>query len=292
MRGILLRIFKSKFFQITLSVFLFASGFWLYTSTFHENFFSNVVNMTVVPIQETFFELSKNIDDMVSDFKVHKEMEEENRALKKEIRRLRELTVDYSDLKRKNDEYQRYLEFKKDHTDLKFLSASVIARDTSELFYGFIINIGTESGISEGDSVVTENGFVGYVCKVGPKASKVKTILSPDIKLGATDSSSRDTGIISGNIELCQQGLTAMTLIPSPNTIKTEDIVITTGLSGLCPKNLLIGKIKELNYDNINLTNYAVIEPFEDIKKVRSVLVITGFDGKGQIAQEAIGQSS
>ncbi len=292
MKGILLKIFKNKFFQITLSVFLFASGLWLYTATFHENLFSNVVNIVVVPVQEVLFELNKNLDDMVSDFETHNKLEEENTALKEEVRRLRELSVDCYSIKRKNEEYQRYLEFKKEHTDLKFISASVIARDTSELFYGFTINIGTGSGISEGDSVITENGFVGYVCGVEPKASRVRTILSPNIKLGAMDSLSGDIGVISGNIELCEKGLTGMTLIPSPNTMKVEDIVTTTGLSGLCPKNLLIGKIKELSYDNINFTNYAVIEPFEDIKKVKSVLVITGFNGKGQISQGAIQQGS
>lgn len=288
MKGILWHIFKSTSFKIILGVFLFASGFLLYTSAYNENLFSNIVNMTVVPVQNAFFELHRSMDGIVYDFKSSQELKNENEELKAEIRQLREVTADYYDLKRKIIKYEKYFGFNQERDDLSFVSASVIGRDPSELFYGFTINLGTDSGISDGDSVITENGFVGYIAKAEKKSSKVKTIFSPDAKLGAADTVSGDMGIISGNAELCEQGLTGLTLVTSQNSLKEGNIITTTGLSGMYPKNLLIGKVKGINYDNVNFFHYAIIEPFEDIKKVKDVLVIIGFHGEGQISQSVV----
>lgn len=267
---------------------MIASGSVLYTSVYDENLFSYMMNITVNPVQEFFFGIWKSANDIIPEIKSSQEMENEILDLKAEVRRLREMTAGYYDLKRQNAQYEKYLEFKQERNDLNFIAASAIGRDPSELFYGFTINRGTESGISEGDSVITENGFVGCVYKTEERVSKVRTILSPDIKLSASDNASNDTGIVCGNIKMCEEGLTSLTMISAQNSIKEGHIITTTGLSGMYPKNLLVGRVKSVNYDNFNSSNYAVVEPFEDIRKVRDVLVVTGFQGKGEISQSVI----
>lgn len=270
---------------------LIASGVFLYFSVYNENLFSYITNAALVPIQTIFTRIGNNADAILIRLETAREMEDEIARLKREVNTLRNMTADYYDLKNKNQQYEKYLELKNERQDFKFISAIAIGRDPGELFYNFTINKGTESGISEGDSVITENGLVGCVYRCENGASKVRTILSSDIKVGAADSTSGDKGVISGNIELCEKGLTSLTLISNQNSIKEGDIVTSTGLSGMYPKNLLVGKVISVEHDDYTSSGYAVVEPFEDIRKVRDVLVITGFQGKGEISQSVI-QSS
>lgn len=282
------RIFENKVFVIFLGFVLIASGSVLYTSVYNENLFSYIINASSIPFQDLLNSLYVHASEVLPKLENAKQMEEEINKLREEVHDLRELTADYYKLKKENKQYQKYLEIKHDRDELKFVIASAIGRDPSELFYGFTINRGTESGISEGDSVITENGFVGCVYRAEEGASGVTTILSPDIKLGASDNLSGDNGVITGNIKLCDEGLTSLTLIPAQNSIQVGDVITSTGLSGMYPKNLLIGRVKSVEYDSCNSSNYAIIEPFENIKRVCDVLVITGFKGKGEISQSVV----
>lgn len=282
------KIFKSTGFNIFAGVILIALGALMYTHTYNENLFSYIMNMTMVPIQSFFSDMCKSADEVIPKLKNTQEMEQEISDLKLEVRKLRSLTADYYDIKKQNEQYSKYLELKKERTDLKFVTALAIGRDPEELFYGFTINRGTESGVSEGDCVITENGLVGCVYQAEENASRVRTILSPDIKIGAYDNISGDGGVISGNIELSDQGLTSLMLIQSQNSIKEGDIITSAGLSGMYPKSLKVGRVKSVKFDSLNSNNYAIVEPFENIKNVRDVLVITNFQGKGEISQNII----
>lgn len=280
------KIFKSAQFNILVGILLIISGSLLYSSVYNENLYARILNTALVPVQTYFSNLFRDADGIIPRIRSIQDMEKEICELRLEVRSLRSKMVDYQDLKRQNEQYAKYLDLKKERQDFKFVTAQVIGRDPQELFFGFTINKGTESGIHDGDCVITENGMVGCVYQAQHCASKVKTILCPDIKVGAYDSLSGDSGVICGNIKLSDQGLTALSLIQSQNSIKKGDIIVSSGLSGMYPRNLKIGKVTAMAYDNVNGLNYAEIEPFEDIRNIRDVLVITDFFGKGEIAQE------
>ena len=57
------------------------------------------------------------------------------------------------------------------------------------------------------------------------------------------------------------------------------------------PKNLLLGKIKSLEYDSYDASSYAIIEPFEKIGSIQDVFVVIGFQGKGEIVGNTIKES-
>ena len=75
------------------------------------------------------------------------------------------------------------LDFKKENDSLKFVPASVIGMDIPGFFKNFTVDKGYNAGISKDDVVITENGVIGCVYKVGAVCSKVRSILSPDIKI-------------------------------------------------------------------------------------------------------------
>ena len=211
------------------------------------------------------------------------ELLSENEKLKQENAELRKQLSDYYDIKEENEKLWNYYDLKKENPSYKILPASVIMRDANDDFYSFTLNIGTSSGVEVNNPVITENGLVGWVCRADLTTCRVKTILSPETKAGAIDKQSGDSGIVSGSAVLCDQNLTSLTKIAEDNKIKEGDMVVTSGIGGIYPGDLIIGKVKEIRFDSYDISRYAVIEPYEDIKTITDAAVITDFDTKGEV---------
>lgn len=220
--------------------------------------------------------------------KSYDELIRENRELQSEVAELRTQLVDYYDVKQENARLWRYYDLKRDYPQYELLPATVVRRDPNDDFYSFTINQGYTDGVSEGDPVVTEKGLVGWVSGVDATTARVKTILSPDTKVGAIDCVSRDSGIVTGSVYYADKGLCTMTKVSAQNTMVAGDIVISTGVSGLYPSSLILGEVVEIKFDEYDTSKYAIIKPFEDIKAVIDVVVITDFDGQGEISKENI----
>lgn len=213
------------------------------------------------------------------------ELKVENEKLRQENAELREQLVDYYDTKSENDRLWKYYDLKKENPSYKIQPANVIKRDTNDDFYSFTLDIGSANDVSVNDSVITENGLVGWVSQVDISTCKVKTILSPDTKAGAIDKLTDDSGIVSGSTSLCDDNLTSLTKIAENNKIKVGDIIVTSGTGGVYPGNLIIGKVKEIKFNSYDTSRYAVIEPYEDIRQITAAAVITDFDTQGEVGK-------
>lgn len=244
---------------------------------------SDLLSRITLGMQEVSAEASDNLSS-----KSYDELLEENKKLSSEVASLRTQLVDYYDVKLENARLWKYYDLKRDYPEYELLPASVVRRDPGSDYYGFTINKGSSDGICTGDPVVTENGLIGWISGVDSATARVKTILSPDAKVSVLDSASRDTGVVTGSVKLCDQNLTTMTKISAQNTMKAGDIIVTTGVSGIYPPNVIVGEVKEIRFDEYDTSKYAVIEPFEDITYVVDVVVITDFDGKGELSKDGI----
>ena len=112
---------------------------------------------------------------------------------------------------------------------------------------------------------------------------EVTTILSPDTNISATDKVNRESGTISSNAQLSDQGLIKLGLLETGTTVQAGDMIVTSGIGGKFPKDLLIGKAVEVKPEENDVSLYATVEPFVDIKTVRDVIIITSFNGQGEV---------
>lgn len=220
------------------------------------------------------------------------ELEAQIRELQEENRKLREQMVDYYEMKQKNEQYESILGIKEQNEDFQMVSAAVISRDPAELFGGFTIDQGSLSGIHVNDPVITSDGVVGWVSKVEATTSYVTTILSPETKIGVISKEKRESGVIESDLLLADEGRVRMSYLPADTKLEEGDLITTTGLAGIYPKDLIVGQVKEIRVSDGGVTRYALIEPYVDVKDVRDVFVITDFYGKGEIreAQQATGE--
>ena len=242
----------------------------------------SVVSSAINSVTKGLFQVTASATAS-ADSVSYEELKAENEKLKLENAELREQLVDYYDVKIENKKLWDYCEIKKKNPSYKISLANVIKRDANDDFYSFTLDIGSSSGVALNNPVITEQGLVGWVCWVDISTCKVKTILSPETKAGAVDKQSSDKGIISGSAGLCDDNLTRLDKIAENNQIKVGDIIVTSGHGGIYPKNLIVGKVKELRVNSYDTTRFAIVEPYADIRTISFAGVITDFDGKGEI---------
>lgn len=243
-----------------------------------------IVNLITLPMQQVTVGAVDSAGNAVPQ-KSAEELTSDVESLTEENKRLRDMLVDYYEVKEQNEQFKKYYDLKEENPDYDILPATVIRRDPNENFYGFTIDKGSVDGVERHDPVVTENGLVGWVCELDATSCTVKTILSPDTQVGALDAGTSDSGIITGSPTYCDDNLCTMTKVPAQHTMKKGDIIVTSGLGGIFPKKLQIGKVKEIKLNEYDSLPLAVIEPFEDIRSVTSVAVITNYLDKGKISK-------
>lgn len=243
---------------------------------------SNIAGAITAPIRSAATAVSNAFSDLIVSIKDGNKIMLENTELEAEINELREQLADYQKISAENYFYKNYLEIKEAHPDFKFAPATLVSRDADDLYKGFVINKGSIHGISEYDPVITDAGLVGFVSQVGLNTSKVITVLSPELTLGALDNRTNDSGIISGSLEFLKNGETKFYNLSRSCNIAVGDYVVTSG-EGIFPQGLLIGTIKTVGNDKYNTSLFATVKPFADINNLREVMVITDFNGQGDL---------
>ena len=271
--------FESTRIKIFFSVLLVLILLSVLTRNVENNIISSSVNSLTYGLSKvSAAAVEKNNSGMTYD-----ELLEQNEDLKAANNELRARLVDYYNVTSENARLWKFYELKKEHGDYSIIPASVLRRDSNDEFYSFTIDKGTSSDVNAGDPVMGESGLIGWISEADVNTAKVVTILSPRTGIGAIDNACGDTGVIKGSAKYADDNKTTFAKLSSEHKVQAGDIITTTGISGMYPKGLIIGEVKELGYDNYDTSYYAVVEPYDDIRKIVDVAVITGFDGEGEI---------
>jgi rod shape-determining protein MreC len=248
------------------------------------NYLTDFVSLSLSPLQKLGTTFSDNIKSVIPSSKTDEDYQKIIKTQQEELQKMRSIVIDYETLKQQNEQYEKYYEFKKQNESLKFVLASVIGKDPDENFYGFSIDKGSLSGICVNDPVITPNGLVGWIYSVRPMSSLVKTILSQDSKVSVFCKEKNESGIIIGDVKLADENLTAITFLNTKSNFSEGDMLITSGLSGLFPRDLPVGRIKSaIESDQKDGVPFCKVEPFEDIKNITDVSVVNDFENKGKI---------
>ena len=276
--------FKSAPVKLVLSVVAVLLIIFAYTEICpNNNVVENGISYITVHFQRAAAWVFDKSGDYTHEFREKEELQSENERLQSEISRLRDKTADYYSLKEENESLKSLYDMKSADDSLSFVKAAVIGKGDTLDSGNFVIDRGSDDGISVGDAVITEKGFVGSVCKVNACSSCVRTILSADCKVGVIGVESREDGVLSGNLNFAKDGLTRMTFISAQSPIKVGEMIVTEGVGGMYPKDLKIGKVTKTSYDDHDSFYYAVVEPFQSVKDVKNVYVVNGFRNKGKI---------
>jgi rod shape-determining protein MreC len=202
------------------------------------------------------------------------ELRQRNVELEAEVAQLRTQIIE---LQQQLSEYRilsALLEFARAYPQYEYIGASVIGRDPSPFVKYIHINRGSDDGIQRGMPVVTQQGLVGRVSKVTASAALVQLITDPgvtvNVRLEPSRAEAKLAGSITGDIEL--------DLIPQDANVQPGDLVLTSGLGGNYPPDILIGQITGVRKQDYDLFQSASIQPVVDFDQLEIVLVITNFE--------------
>lgn len=208
-----------------------------------------------------------------------KALRDENEALKSVNTSLQKQLSDMQGLSDENEELRKMLDLREKQTSIDMVAASVSAKDPSNWYSTLTINRGKDSGIKENQPVVNSNReLVGQIVRVGNSWAEVVTILDTRSSIGAIVRRSKEIGILEGNSELRVDGKCRLGYIERSADIVGGDFVETSGLGGVFPRGLVIGKVVEVHDENATMSKAATIEPLADIGKLNEVFVITGYE--------------
>lgn len=276
--------FTPKNIKILVVTVLVGIGLIVYSLSSSSPFFAGLFGTVSAPVLSATSEMTEgarefvNLDGMTKD-----ELKAQYVALSEENRLLREQLVDYYEMKEENASYEDILAVKDAMPDLGLTAASVVGRDPGDIFHDFTINRGTLSGVEAGQAVITEMGIVGVVEEAYVTSSRVRSVLSVHTQIGATDKESGESGVITSDIRFAENGRVRMSYLTQDTQVRVGAIITTSGTGGMFPTDLLIGRVESVERDPVDSGYYAVVVPYENVKTVSDVFVITGFEGMGDL---------
>lgn len=200
-------------------------------------------------------------------------LRQQNSALEAENSRLQVQIVELQQQVTEAQLLSTLVDYERRHVENQYIAASVIARDISPFMHYVIIDRGSDDGLRKGMPVITQQGLVGSIAAVTAGAARVQLINDPgssiNVILQQSDVEAVLNGRITGEIEL--------NMISQNATIQPGDLVMTSGLGGNYPANIVIGQVVSIRNEASSLFQTASVQPAVDFSQLEIVLIITNF---------------
>ncbi len=204
-----------------------------------------------------------------------KELEAENEKLKEQVYELTAENRTAEEYIRENERLRALLHLKEGMVNQEVTAARVTALGWDNFSQTVTINRGTADGVNLENAVVSTLGIIGRVSEVTKHSATVTTLLSPRHSLGVRVSRTADLAVCEGDAVLAKDNKLRLDYISGAAELIEGDIIETSGVGGVYPEGLMVGKISEIKKDNSGAVSYAVVEPTADFSRLYEVLVIT-----------------
>ena len=271
--------FRSKTFKIIAVLLAAVLAFFLravYTGGLMPAL-SHIGGAVATPFGEFFAGIGNGIQDFFQPIFHGRELQKENENLQKLVDELTRRQADYDELKNQNDLYRRFFSISDSNADYTLEPATVIAHVPDDPSGSFIINIGQSQGITSGMPVITENGLVGIVGLVSERYCRVLTLMDPAVNIGVLDSTTLDTGILTGDAAMSEDNTARLTYLRLQSEAAAGDLILTSGYGEQIPQGLTVGYLSEVSLAATGLTLEGVIDLSARPENARQVFVITDF---------------
>lgn len=226
------------------------------------------------PLQHVLGATVRGTRELWDGYGFHRETYRENRRLEERVRHLETLLQERSHLAREAERLREVLGLR-EILPLETLVATVISRDGVPWFRSLTIDRGTSSGVTLNAPVMSPTGVVGRVIAVGPHAARVQVLLDRDSGAGVLIERTRVSGVVSGQVVQPEAGVEELVLkyVPEPADVVTGDVVVTSGVDGIYPKGLVVGRVSSVE-EGAALFQDIRVQPSARFNHLEEVLVV------------------
>ena len=263
------------FSLLVLAAVAVAVSFLVLRSSNGISVFENVVGTVFRPIESAFSSAAGGVKNFFSNWRNYDKLQREYETLEMTNEELSLKLSGVEETEQENARLKVLLDAQDAYEALDPIYAKVIARDPGQWFDTFTINRDTTHGVTEGMSVVTGAGLVGYVYEAGLTYAKVLTIIDTRSAVAVLVQRTRDNGVMRGEVTEASDSAECYTYyLPNVNNIMPGDVIVTSGTDSLYPKGLTIGEVIAVSQETSSDGSYVIVSPYVDFRHVEEVLVL------------------
>ncbi len=237
----------------------------------------SLVNIIAKPLQSAGTSITGFFEDRTARALHYDDMEKENEELRRKVAELETTVREREAMEKENKELRAALGLREKDASMVFESAEIVAKNSDNWSRSFTINKGSSSGIAVNNCVIVAEGMVGYVSEVGNTWATVTAVTDTTMEAAAIASRTRDVASAEGEFELMSEGKFRLSYLSKDTQIREGDVIETSGVGGLFPKGIVLGRVEEIRNESHGISKYAVISPVCDLDRVNHVMVVTSF---------------
>ena len=234
---------------------------------------SNIFATSLITVQSWFSSRFAALQDFLTAPRDIASLRQRNQELEAEVAELQSQVIQLQQEVGQTQILAALVDFSRANPQNKYLAATIIGRDPSPFLQYVIVNRGSNDGILRGMPVVTDQGLVGRVDAVIADAARVQLITDPvatvNVRLQNAEVDASLVGSVTGDLALEQ--------IPQDANVQTGDLVLTSGLGGGYPPNLIVGQVVNPRSRDFDLFQHATVQPVVDFNQLQIVLIIVNF---------------
>ena len=160
------------------------------------------------------------------------------------------------------------------YPDYNVVVADIISKSNTNWEAIYVVNKGSNDGVKPGMTVIAEAGLFGYVETVTKNTAKIISVLDAGNSVSARITRTRDEVVCKGSISLLEKQQLKVINIPSGTVLMEGDKLETSGMGGIYPKGIGIGKVIEVVNKKNPIENEAVLQMYVDFDKVETLAII------------------
>ena len=244
--------------------------------------FTGFFNDGLTPVQGLFLKAGRSLKAGVDSVRGFGGQAEENRRLYQEVIALQAESRVRDTLEEENLRLSGLLEFR-NRQAIELIPAQVVMRSISGWWQSVGLGKGTRSGIRANQAVISPDGLVGRTATVSAYAAQVLLVSDPACKVSARISRTGSFGLVIGRgVNLKGHPVAQMQFIYKDTPVRVGDDVVTSGLGGVFPKDVLIGRIEEVHTDAAGLYQVATLLPQAVVNLTDAVFVTAAKAEEGE----------
>ncbi len=194
---------------------------------------------------------------------------EENKRLKAELQTTLPERQRYGEIIKENQRLHELLSLKH-QVQGSGTAAHVVARGYDKFINTLVLDKGKNEGISKDMSAITPQGLAGKVYAVRNDYSDIMLLRDPNFSVAVRLQESRYEGVLTGT----GQRYCVLKYVPTENPVKEGEIVVTSGLDGIFPQGLPVGRVTKVLTEGVEFFQYIEVVPFQAAGKIEEVLVV------------------
>lgn len=255
------------FFFVLLSVFIMVADarFNAFTEIRH------VIATAIFPLQKLSyfpFSLQEKIEQYISDFRLVGEID----LLRREYLSSRYDSFRLRALADENERLRALLGAAK-QTAIQTTLAEILYVPRDPFSRKITVDRGNSNGVKAGQVVMDDHGVIGQVTRTYARTAEVTLITDKNHMVPVQIERNSLRTVISGT---GKNGELELRFLSISADIREGDLLITSGIGGVYPPGLPVGRVTHIEYDRSHKFARIICTPVAGVDRHRQVLILIG----------------